>query len=269
MTAERDGWRLGLRLQGVSLHDPETGTAQASFSRAAATLNLWRSVWEWRPAFSHIRLEGVNLILEQGPEGTPRLRADASAAENAPSLPEVARWLFEVGRLDLIGDQLTVRRRDDVLCLLHPYFQVRDTPHGQRLLFTAELPSESGDRIEFSMERPHTGPEIWQGTFEFRADRLHLADWKLPLGFTAGQAALELRGDWRDWQPTRIEGRLRLSGAELDVPSRFALLERWLTNQPTSELALDGQRLETGWQLRGHAQFRIARAGLSLNPPSS
>ncbi|CDH44885.1 YhdP family protein [Candidatus Contendibacter odensensis] len=267
VTAEREGWWLGLRLQGVSLRDPETGAVLASFSRAAATVNLWRSVWEWRPAFSHIRLEGVNLTLEQGPEETLRLRADASAAESAPSLPEVARWLFEVGRLDLIGDQLTLRRRDGVaLHLLHPYFQVRDTPHGQRLLFTAELPGDIGDRIEFSVERPHADPEFWQGTFEFRADRLHLADWKLPLGFTAGQAALELRGDWRDWRPTRIEGRLRLSGAELDAPSRFALLGRWLTNQPATELTLDGQKLETGWQLRGHAQFEDRKGQIVAEP---
>jgi uncharacterized protein (TIGR02099 family) len=256
VTADHEGWRLGLRLRGVSLRDPKTDAVLASFNRATATLNLWRSVWERRPAFSHLRLEGVNLTLEQGPEGMPRLRADVSAVETAPTLPEIARWLFTVGRLDLIGDQLTLRRRDGfALRLLHPYFQVRDTPRGQHLLFTAEFPGNPGDRIEFSMERPHAGPEIWQGTFEFRADRMPLADWKLPLGFATGQAALELRGDWRDWRPTRIEGRLRLSGAELDAPSRFALLERWLLNQPTSELTLDGQKLETGWQLRGHAQF--------------
>ena len=267
VAAGREGWRLSLRLQGVSLRDPETAALLASFSRAVATVDLWRSLREWRPAFSHIRLEGVNLTLEQGPEGTPRLRADAGAAESAPSLPEVARWLFEVGRLDLIGDRLTLRRRDGVaLHLLHPYFQMRDTPRGQRLLFTAELPGEPGDRIEFSVERPHADPELWQGTFEFRADRIRLADWKLPLGFTAGQAALELRGDWRDWQPTRIEGRLRLSGAELDAPSRFTLLGRWLTNQPTSALTLDGQKLETGWQLRGHAQFEDRKGRIVAEP---
>ena len=174
VAAEREGWRLGLRLQGVSLRDPEHGAVLARFNQAAATLDLWRSLREWRPAFGHIRLEGVSLTLEQGADGTLRLRTDAGAAETAPSVPEVARWLFAVGRLDILGDRLTVRRRDgDTLHIRRPYFQVRDTGSGQRLAFTADLPTDLGDQLQLSVERSRANPESWRGSFALRADRTH------------------------------------------------------------------------------------------------
>ena len=63
VTGFRDGWRLGLRLRGVRLADPRSGVQLVSFSQAAVTLNLWRSLREWRPVFTRIRLEGVHLTL--------------------------------------------------------------------------------------------------------------------------------------------------------------------------------------------------------------
>ena len=174
VAAGRDGWRLGLRLQGVSLHDPETGAALVRFNRATATLDLWRSLREQRPAFDHIRLEGVSLMLELGADGMPRLRAEAGPAETAPSLAQVAGWLFAVGRLDIVGDRLTVRHRDDgVLNIPRPYFQVRETQFGQRLAFSADLPAELGDRFQVNVERPRSDSEPWRGTLELRADLLH------------------------------------------------------------------------------------------------
>ena len=188
VAAERDGWWLGLRLQGVSLHDPATGAALVRFNRAAATLDLWRSVREQRPVFGYIRLEGVSLTLDQGADGMPRLRAETGPAETgpaetgpaetAPSLPQVARWLFAVGRLDIVGDRLTVRRRDGgVLNIPHPYFQVRDAGSGQRLAFSADLPAELGDRFQLSVERPRADPESWRGTFELHPNRSHPFEW--------------------------------------------------------------------------------------------
>ena len=178
VAAERDGWRLGLRLRGVSLRDPATGAALVWFDRAAATLDLWRSLREQRPVFGHMRLEGVSLTLEQGADGIPRLRAETGSAESAPSLPEIARWLFAVGRLDILGDRLTVRRRDGgILNISHPYFQVRDAGSGQRLAFSADLPAELGDRFQLSVERLRANPEFWRGAFELRAGRSHPFEW--------------------------------------------------------------------------------------------
>ena len=178
VAARRDGWWLGLRLQGVSLHDPATGATLVRFDRAAATLDLWRSVRERRPVFGFIRLEGVNLTLEQGADGMLQLRAETGPAETAPSLPQVARWLFAVGKLDIVGDRLTVRRRDGgVLSIPHPYFQVRDAESDQRLAFSADLPAELGDRFQLSVERPRADPEFWRGSFALRSDRSHPFEW--------------------------------------------------------------------------------------------
>ena len=259
VAAVRDGWRLGLRLRGVSLRDSDDGAPLASFAQAMVGLNLWRSLREWRLALSDIRLEGVNLTLEQGLDETLRLRADTGAENAASSLGEAARWLFAAGRLDIIGERLTVRRPDGrAIKILHPYFQVRDTAEGQRLTFTAELPAGLGDRLRLSVERQRTDgadPEAGQGAFRFEAGRLDLAGWPLPLPFSAGQAGLAISGDWRDWRPTRLQGHLRLRQASLKPEPRAALLESWLAATPDSELNVEWRAEETGWRLRGQARF--------------
>ncbi|MDS4020523.1 MAG: YhdP family protein [Candidatus Competibacter sp.] len=270
VTGVRDGWRLGLRLRGVGLYDPANGAVLASFTQAAATLSLWHSLWEWRPVFSHIRLEGANLSLEQGPDGMPRLLADIGTVDTAPLLTDGLRWLFGLRRLEIVGEQLTVRRPDGgTLRFLHPYLQLQETGRGQRLEFTAELPAGLGDRLQFALERQHpdgTDPEQGQGTFQIRADRLNLAGWPLSPTFAAGQATLELHGEWRDWQPSRLEGHLRLREATPDRESRSALPGPWLARLPEDELSLNWQRRENGWQLLGQARFGPGRGQVVARP---
>ncbi|MFO1371172.1 MAG: YhdP family protein [Candidatus Competibacteraceae bacterium] len=270
VAAVRDGGQLGLRLRGVSLHDPGSGATVVSFTQATVTLHLWRSLREWRPVLKRIRLEGANLTLEQGRDGTPRLLADANAADSSPSLPEVARWLFSLPRLEIVGERLTMRRDDNItLQLLHPYLQLQQTAQSQRLAFTAELPAPHGNQLQLTVERPKSelaDAEPEQGTFELRADRLSLADWPLPLIFTAGQATLELRGAWRDWQPTQWTGRLQLQRAALTSEPRSALLRSWLEKQPDGELLLNWQQQETGWQLQGHTQFSDGKRQVVAQP---
>ena len=109
---------------------------------------------------------------------------------------------------------------------LHPYLQLQETANGQRLAFTAELPAGSGDRVQLVVERHHregVDPERGQGTFEFRIDRLNLAEWPSPLPFAAGQAAVEIGGDWRDWRPFQLQGRLRLEPVSYTHLSRSPL----------------------------------------------
>ncbi|MCB1823874.1 MAG: hypothetical protein KDJ54_04535, partial [Candidatus Competibacteraceae bacterium] len=257
--AARDGWRLRLQLRGVSLRDPDGGGAWASFVQATVSLNLWRSLREWRPAFGHVRLEGVNLTLEQGPDDTLRLRADADTENAASPLEKAARWLFAVRRLDIIGERLTVRRLDGgAIKILRPYFQVRDTAEGQRLTFTAGLPPGLGDRLRLSVERQGTdggNSDAGQGTFRFEAGHLNLAGWPLPLPFGAGQAGLEISGDWRDWRPVRLRSRLRLRRARLKPEPHTAWLASWLVATPDSELNVEWWAEETGWRLQGQARF--------------
>ncbi len=267
VTGFRDGWRLGLRLRGVRLADPRSGVQLVSFSQAAVTLNLWRSLREWRPVFTRIRLEGVHLTLEQGADGIPRLRADSEPAEPPPALTDVARWLFEVHHLDLVGDRLTVRRPDgETLQIRHPYFQVRDTDSGQRIAFTAELPAELGDHIQLRLERAAVDADTWGGRFEFNADRLNLAGWPLPLPFAAGQAGVKLQGEWRDWRMQRLEGRVSWQKAAAQRDVRNLLLEPWLAQAPDGGVRFDGQRGDDGWQWQGQAWLADGKGRTQAQP---
>ena len=268
--AVRDGWRLRLRLRDVGLRDPDSSAAWASFAQATVSLNLWRSLREWRPAFGQVRLEGVSLTLEQGPDGALRLRANADSENATSPLEKAARWLFAVRRLDIIGERLTVCRLDGgAINILRPYFQVRDTAEGQRLTFTAELPSGLGDRLQLNVERQRVDdadPEAGRGTFRFEAGRLNLAGWPLPLPFSAGQVGLAVSGDWRDWRPVRLQGQLRLRQARPKPEPRTILLASWLAATPDSELNFEWNTQDAGWRLRSQARFGDAHSQGEARP---
>lgn len=214
----RDGRRLALRLRGVTFHHPQTGATLAHFGQATATLNLWQSLQEWRLAFSHIRLEGVSLTLEQGPDGTPRLRTDAGSTETASStLPEVVQWLFTVGRLEIFGEQLTVLRPNGTTFnLLRPGFQVRDTDNGRQLIFTTELPTKRGERLQLTVERTPSPPEVrqWHGQVQFN-------DGKHPSTFELRQTGTAWQGHCRDG---RAEDLLTWIMPWLDEPAQHWLI---------------------------------------------
>ena len=268
--AVRDGWRLRLRLRDVGLRDPDSSIAWASFAQATVSLNLWRSLREWRPAFGQVRLEGVSLTLEQGPDGALRLRANADSENATSPLEKAARWLFAVRRLDIIGERLTVRRLDGgAISILRPYFQVRDTAEGQRLTFTAELPSGLGDRLQLNVERQRVDdadPKAGRGTFRFETGRLNLAGWPLPLPFSAGQVGLAVSGDWRDWRPVRLQGQLRLRQARLKPEPRTTLLASWLAAMPDSELNFEWNTQDAGWRLRSQTRFGDGHSQSAARP---
>ncbi|MEZ5599912.1 MAG: hypothetical protein R3F36_02305 [Candidatus Competibacteraceae bacterium] len=195
---------------------------------------------------------------------TLRLRANADSENATSPLEKAARWLFAVRRLDIIGERLTVRRLDGgAINILRPYFQVQDTAEGQRLTFTAELPSGLGDRLQLNVERQRVDdadPEAGRGTFRFEAGRLNLAGWPLPLPFSAGQVGLAVSGDWRDWRPVRLQGQLRLRQARPKPEPRTTLLASWLAATPDSELNFEWNTQDAGWRLR-------ARPGLAMVIP--
>jgi uncharacterized protein (TIGR02099 family) len=246
VTAMRDGGYLSLRLQEISLHDPDGEVAFATFRQATVTLDLWRSLREWRPVVGDLRLEGANLLLEPGREGVLRLRtvvdSGAEIADAAASLPDIARWLFGLRRLVIVGEQLIVRRPDGVaLRFPQPYLKLWETPQGPRLTFTIEWPAGRGGRFEFALEPPSAdrialepGATGWrvQGSawFEESTERI------------VTQSRFELTGTGEHWQGRMWDARVEKAWSWLlpwlDEPAR-----QWL-----EPLAPRGEMPEIAWQ---------------------
>ena len=223
ISAALDGGRLALRLRDVSLHEAGRDATLARFDRALVTLNLWRSLREWRPVIGHIRLEGASLTLESGVDGIPRLRAEADPPSMAtpPAAPApVSDWLFDLRGLDIVGERLALRLPDgSAVQLLHPYLQLRDTTQGQRLELTADLPPAFGERLVIMVERPATETD-WrlQGWIDFKGQSGRLTE----------RAEFEALPTGAGWQATIRHGRaehlLAWVTPWLDAPAR-----QWLT----------------------------------------
>ena len=241
VTATMEGWRLALQLQGVSLYDTQRDATLARFARALMTLNLWRSLREWRPVIGYIRLEGASLTLESGADGIPRLQTDVDRTESVitpQALPQVAHWLFDLRGLDIVGERLAVRLPNgSALQLLRPYLHLRETPQGRRLELTADLPADLGERLEMTIEQSllSTGWRL-QGQIGF-ADASGRR--QTPVEFTAAPTEA-------GWQATIRHGRtehlLTWAMSWLDDPTR-----QWLTPlNPRGELPEIGIQVESG-----------------------
>ncbi len=156
VSGARDGWRLGLRLRGVSLDDIERDVTLARFSQVVVTLNLWRSLWAWRPVVGRIRIEGAALTLEEDADGRLRLRTATDGGEAAASLAAVGSALLQLPHVDIVGERLVLHQRDGrILQLLHPYLRWEATATGQRLSGAAEWPIEDAAtlHVHLNLER--------------------------------------------------------------------------------------------------------------------
>lgn len=256
VAAAREDWEIGLRLQAISLQNPNTQATVARFSQGVISLALWRSLREWRPVLERVRLEGAHLTLDL--DGTPQLLASDDSA-TATALPEFARWLFALPRLEIVGERWSVRQAGGVsLQLIHPYLQFQKTETGQRLNFTAELPRGQGDRLELTVERlesPDVNTASAQGRFQLQVARLDLAGWPLPLSFASGRATLRCDGEWQDWLPLRLQGQVRLEQAALDAEPHLDLLKAWLARWSALEAQFSWDRQEKGWELQAATRF--------------
>lgn len=268
ISALRDGWWLGLRLRGITLQQPERQAPLAHFSQATLGLDLWASLWTWRPVLDRVRLEGARLSLEAGTDGAWRLLGDADDATTARSLSEVAGQLFALPQLEVVGERLVVRQPSGIsLEILHPYLQLQQTGKGQRLAFSADLPSNLGGQIQGLLTRESADGQPLipdQGNFELRIERINLAGWSLPL--RTGDAFVEINGAWRDWQPLQLAGRVRLTNATAVAEPRTALLRSWLTQIPGAALQFHGEQRENAWQWTGNVRLSNKKGQVVAEP---
>lgn len=269
VSALRDGWRLGLRLRGISLCDPERDAVLAHFSQAIIALDLWHSLWQQRPVLGRVRLEGVRLTLETGPDGALRLFGEGDGTGSTKNLPDMARWLFALPQLEIVGERLAVRRLDGPsLEILDLYLDLQQTERGRRFAFTAAFPAALGERFRLVVEREEAAEasQRERGTFELRADGMNLAGWPWPVALPSGRASLDLSGDWRDWQPIRFTGTLRWDEARMATEPGSASLKASLARSPQTEAQFGWQQTENGWQLRGNAQIKEGKGQAVTGP---
>ncbi|MCP5195674.1 MAG: TIGR02099 family protein [Gammaproteobacteria bacterium] len=223
VTATLEGWRLALGLRGVSVDDPDRNTPLAYCKQVAITLNLWRSLQEWRPVVRRIRLEGASLTLEPGSGGMPRLFAGLRAA---PEPGEGAvHPLLNLRQLDIVGEELVMRRSDgSTWQLRHPYLHLQNTARGRRLALSADLPMNPSGRLELTVEPLPMAAANAKTAWRLQG-QIHVDD---PAGQAQKPTAFEFTPTDAGWQAVirdlRAENLLAWATPWLDETAR-----QWLT----------------------------------------
>ena len=254
--------QLVLRLDGFSLLDPVHKTSLASFKQGLVTLDMPRSLWAGRPVLRNIRLEGVRLILEREADGRLRLMAQAASGPSV-SLPEAAAWLFDIHSLDLLADELQLR---DVAGGMAPLvfsdlrLSLRADGKERHLGLALTLPPALGRGLQAAVAlqgEPHD-PAGWTATFYARGDNLALPGWPLPAAPAAGQANVQVWGDWQGQGLSTVIGQAHFQ--DLLPPKRpgTAALRQLLADLPALSADFAWQRQAGGWRWRSHWTGRDA-----------
>ncbi|PIE82985.1 MAG: TIGR02099 family protein [Candidatus Contendobacter odensis] len=257
---QASGW-LTLQLQGITFNYSGHSDYWAHFRQTTITLDVWRSLREWQPVFGPVRLDGAELVLTHEKDNLlPRLTEQHDTAATLPLLTDLPQWLFRLNQLDVTGEKLSIRQHNGMmLVLLRPSLQLQNTAHIQHLSFSARLPTTLGNRIRLTAQRQPANtadPERGQGSFELHVEPVNLAHFPWTTAFSTGQAELTMSGQWHDRNALNIQAQIQLAKVTLgNKPAHLRPLQNWLAQHTTSEINIDWQRNDTGWQLQGHTRF--------------
>lgn len=199
-----------LRLDGLSLHDPDGGAPLLSATRAVVGVDLPRSLWWGRWVLGNVHLTGPRLVLV-GEAGGPRLLGGEGGG--GPHLRELPELLAGVRALDIDSGELVLRIADRPPLILR---ELRISLRGGdalRLGLAAGLAQEG--RLEGAVElRRRAGATAWDGRFYLRGRGLGAELWGPAAGDRPvdGRLGLDVWGDMRDGLPVGAVGRLTLDG---------------------------------------------------------
>ncbi|HYQ91989.1 MAG TPA: DUF3971 domain-containing protein, partial [Candidatus Competibacteraceae bacterium] len=241
------GWTPTLRLDGLSLSQPQNPILQADFKQAWVTPAVLNSLKSRRLLLRHLRLEGSRLVM-QAPAATNTSLPDGFQAQ--------AAWLLSIRSLDVVFQGWELRSEDGAeppLVFQNARLSLRGRQHSRQVALSLRLPDTLGDNLQAAAEWQGKAeePATWQIHFYLQGDGLKPAGWPLPVKLMTGRVRhLELWGDWQAQTLQILRGRLATQDLRLPAPITGA--EPGGTLSSVTALALDfsWQRRTGGWYWR-------------------
>jgi len=208
--ADWSGWSPAVAVEGVRLGDASTGIG---IERLSIAIDTWNSLRLGEVVPARIAVEGLELILEELPDGQWRVQGiatDGDAASVAPG-PVLMAALARIRRLDLDARRVVLKTarlpQEVTLGPLTAHFSGGHSAQGggqDELRLEAEIPGSGGGRLHLLAGWSSAGPKAWYAEVE-DVELGYLRDWlpDLPVDLR-GRAAIQL------WAPKATAGAVPL-----------------------------------------------------------
>lgn len=251
--AEWSGWSPAVAVEGVRLGEGETGIG---IEHVSIAIDTWNSLRRGEVVPARVTVEGLDLILEELPDGRLRVQGVTTAGDTAATALDAVLFsaLSRIQRLELDARRVVFRTprlpREIVLAPLVASI-VASTQAAAELHLEANIVGSGDGRVRAHTTLDATGPSGWYAEAE-GIGLAYLREWLpgLPAELS-GRAALEL------WAP-------QASDDSIPPPRHFRLhLHEVVLDEPLfDEVRIAGDLLpEAGADSNGLAlRARIERA---------
>lgn len=269
------GWEPVLRVDGLSLIDPEKGVPLVSFDQVLVRIDLPRSLLAGQPVLGNVRLQGLRLMVERDADGGLRL-LDRIQRGPPIAMQELVAWLFAIRSLDLSDAEVVVRDAGGGLPPLvfsRLRLSLREGVSAKYLGLAVDLPESLGKRLQgvVDLQGNADDPSRWKAAFYLRGEELKPAGWPLAMTPAGGRLSMEVWGDWQIQGITAVVGRVHASGLLApDFADSGALNERLrrlpdLSGQFAWRCSAKGWQWKSDWTGHGPQGEEVLRAQIGLS----
>ncbi|NOX93510.1 MAG: TIGR02099 family protein [Gammaproteobacteria bacterium] len=281
LDAEWDGWGPSLVLRDAALLDAMGEHPVLRLEKIRLGFDLFDSVRQWQPIFSHITLVGVDLVLtrsELGEFSVEGVSAGNSEVERKPEdTARVMAWLFSQGRLGLENSNITWRDEMGAGRVMHfsaVNVSLRNDDDRHQLDASLALPRNLGKSLVLRVDM-YGNPLQATG----RRTQLYLAGEHVHLtelfetqslagvGVSAKSASFQVWAGWKDGQLQQLKGNADAGGVAL-MPAESATdnaLDKKTLLLDRVAADFDWQKMDKGWQFEAN-DLLLARQSRQWQP---
>ncbi len=261
MDAKLSGFTPNIIFNDVYLLD-ESGTQTiVHFEQAVLTLDLFRSILNFKLIPDSFTIIGVQLGIHRNDKGNftiqgldvGKLGDQFSSSDTNDDNEELAKWFFERSRLAIKNSTVVWNdtQNDKRIQFDNVNFHLLNDENRHQVTSTVTLPPDLGKDLEIAID--FTGnilnPTEWSGDFFTKAERLNLVNWGVKPSFKhvsleKGTLGLSLWGKWE-------KGEIKSFTADVKTEDLTLNLEDKKKNFHIEFLngLLDWHRLDAGWKL--------------------
>lgn len=288
VSAEWQGWKPQLHLQGVTLHARDSQRPLAGFDSASINLAFFPSLWQQKPVPEALIISGARLKLTQTREGGIRFsdqRFGQSQAIDSNIEGQFGAWLLSQPLISLREAQLVwidEKNQQQPLKLSNAALNLHRWHERFQIDGTADLPKHYGESLDFAIDVNGSLLEgNWAGDIYINATGIQPSAWPQysrwqNLSVRAGSTDVRLWSQWNDARLAKIEGVVALQDTLIrghgnsnlirdlnanfafqrdsenawQLNARFNKLLTWNGNWPTTDIHLRGQKNDDSTQLK-------------------